>query len=48
MMPKGILSRLKKENSAPGKKESTVLIFVLLRKPTVEKGGSPTELLFSL
>lgn len=44
-MPRGILSRLKTENSAPGKKEVIVLIFVLLRELFVAKGALRTELL---
>lgn len=43
-MPRGILSRLKTENSAPGKKEVIVLIFVLLRELFVAKGALRTEL----
>lgn len=43
-MPRGILSRLKTENSAPGKKEVIVLIFVLLRELFVAKGALQTEL----
>lgn len=44
-VPRGILSRLKTENSAPGKKEVIVLIFVLLRELFVAKGVLQAELL---
>lgn len=44
-MPRGILSRLKTENSAPGKKEVFVLIFVLLRELFLAKGPLGSELL---
>lgn len=44
-MPRGVLSRLKTENSAPGKKEVIVLIFVLLRELFVAKGALQAELL---
>lgn len=46
-MPRGILSRLETENSAPGKKEVIVLIFVLLRELFVAKGALQAELLSS-
>lgn len=44
-MPRGVLSRLKMENSAPGKKEVIVLIFVLLRELFVAMGALQAELL---